>query len=156
MKRKWKPGDVALVPFTRGDIRVMFTTDGWVISDAPEVKCIPGFSDIRPLVVIDPEDREQVERLHQSILRVYGQQKVTDAADNTMLMQAALREFDNPTPPKPEEPMGLGAVVATGADGDFIRVSCESYNPWLNVQTGVVHSWLRVAAVRVLSEGVAA
>jgi hypothetical protein len=71
----------------------------------------PVAGDYRPVVVIDPEDREQVERLCSGLLDIhwYG---------NADAMQVALRKFANPTPPKPDEPTGLGAVVE---DADGIR-----------------------------------
>lgn len=56
------------------------------------------------VAVIDPEDREQVERLAS----VYFGYHDGPSADD---MQAALREFANPTPPKPPRPTGMGAVV---------------------------------------------
>lgn len=48
--------------------------------------------DLRPLVVIDPEDPEQVERLRISLKANYG-----DGED--FGVAAALREFADPTPP---------------------------------------------------------
>jgi hypothetical protein len=65
-----------------------------------------------PLVVIDPEDREQVDRL----VRSYHNQNLFSVVDD---MQAALREFADPKPPKPAEPTGLGAVVED-ADGSAL------------------------------------
>lgn len=46
-------------------------------------------TEARPLVVIDPEDREQVERLWDAIMGVAGIGE----------MQEALREFADPKPP---------------------------------------------------------
>src|SRR5690348_2045025 len=71
----------------------------------------------RPLAVIDPGDREAVRR----VLKLFGQQFTAwtpELDSNVTKLQAALREFANPTPPKPEEPTGLGAVVE---DRDGIR-----------------------------------
>jgi hypothetical protein len=69
-------------------------------------------------------------------------------------LQAALREFAEPTPPRPEEPTGLGAVVET-AGGRFVRSDVETSNPWRG-PNGVPHEWddITDSAVRVLSEGV--
>jgi hypothetical protein len=49
-----------------------------------------------PLAVIDPEDREQVERL----LTLFWDNG-TDECNDTKALTAALREFADPTPPKP-------------------------------------------------------
>lgn len=53
----------------------------------------------RPLVVIDPEDREQVERVSQAIKDAYwGAEASKVSAGLVDAMQAALREFANPKP----------------------------------------------------------
>lgn len=65
-----------------------------------------------------------------------------------------LRQVRRQTAQKPDEPTGLGAVVTTEDDGDYVRISFESRRPWQNVQTGAVWDWEAVAATRVLSEGV--
>ncbi len=112
-------------------------------------------------LVIDPEDREQVERL-VSELRQRGigqmlmtrEQSQSGSVDEVMAEHVRNALTDLVTPPKPDEPWGLGAVVATEADGDYIRVSVEISNPWRNVQTGVQRHWDGVAATRTLSEGV--
>ena len=68
----------------------------------------------KAVVVIDPEDREQVERLIRLFqVEQFGGQYGSHSLDETSIsnMQAAIREFANPEPPKPDEPLGLGAVV---------------------------------------------
>jgi hypothetical protein len=57
--------------------------------------------DLRPLVVIDPENREQVERL----TNMFGQERANSVfhPDRPLMadqMQAALREFADPKPPR--------------------------------------------------------
>lgn len=56
----------------------------------------------RPLVVIDPDDREQVERLVKACPADWNfEQDAETLRECIDGMQAALREFANPTPPKP-------------------------------------------------------
>jgi len=174
MTHNFKPGDVALV-------RSMYDTEviglrtgvpsnmGWAYSMDVSNGPGPGGSSstqtwsadadgervIRPLVVIDPEDREQIERLMPLLFHsgAFPEARAISMTAGVTAVQAALRELANPTP-RIEEPTGLGAVVATEGDGDYIRVSVELLNPWLNVQTGTQVHWDRINAIRVLSPGV--
>lgn len=154
MNRKWKPGDVAMVRhdssewrtgIRHGD-RARWNTSGGFWFDAQ-------VSEVRPLVVIDPEDREQVERL-----LCLGGYEVCGVSGGISVenMQAALREFANPKPPKPDEPMGLGAVVEDGEGEQWVRVrrGSEDY-PWAKGRNAWRY-WEEIDAVRVLSEGVPA
>lgn len=120
----WKPGDVAMVAGGDGVERLAVWSGhvsrgpGWVIP-------FEGHWDqhydyqvtARPLILIDPEDRLQVGRLCDALtgnraMPLPDRLALFDRlAENADRMQAALREFANPTPPKPEEPTGLGAVV---------------------------------------------
>jgi hypothetical protein len=155
MSRKWKPGDVALIPFGAGPKRAIRDEDGtWLVVGKANSK---GYSDARPLVVIDPEDREQVERLDD----IY--QRALDLAlpfhSLADVMQAAVREFANPTPPKPDEPMGLGAVVEDEAGTHWVRADRDVTVP--NPQGRFFfgsggRGWKRydaIKATRVLSPG---
>lgn len=105
------------------------------------------------LVVIDPEDREQVERLAERIGHLWKSH--TYVRD---VVQAALREFANPTPPKPEEPTGLGAVVETVRGELFVRdKTTTTVAHWKRArggESGKRHRYDNIDAVRVLSEGV--
>lgn len=116
---------------------------------------------IRPLVVIDPEDRQQVERLESLYLR----DEHDECANPTDCMADALREFANPTPPKPDEPLGLGAVVEDADDERWIKIDTHAdCNDWTrignpeNPDTAPYPNrrWTynNIAAVKVLSEGV--
>jgi hypothetical protein len=162
--REWKPGDIAVVteqPATIGAQREAFVAvkddKGWFAVD-PGVGWF-GNSDIvdaRPLVLIDPEDREQVERLANAIWAYRGN-IVSDLCSAT---EHGLREFANPTPPKPEEPLGLGAVVVDAEGRCWVR---DTDNPgelnWLSSPRGISPKRSRyatIAAVKVLSEGVTA
>lgn len=64
MKREWKPGDVAMVTVDGVEQRAVRSADGtkWVVEPKPAPSRRVSES-ARPLVVIDPEDREQVERI---------------------------------------------------------------------------------------------
>jgi hypothetical protein len=111
---------------------------------------------------IDPEDREQVEQLAKVMddefaRRGWANQSTPDP-DVVDAIQAALREFANPTPPpKPEEPTGLGAVVE---DAEGERYVNDGLGHWLRLGqgNGFFGHWTYtdVPAVRVLSEGVTA
>jgi hypothetical protein len=103
-------------------------------------------SDARPLVVIDPESEDDVRRLCEAYRSV-------DHSIGTMPMQAALREFANPTPPKPPEPTGLGAVVEDAEGVRWVRYEpTGSTAPWVGNCVSV--EWDDVPAVRILSDGV--
>jgi len=111
----------------------------------------------RRVAVVDFEDREQVERLLRAWCEcTYSSQALLDKIPR---MQAALREFAEPTPPRPEEPTGLGAVVEDAEGVRWVRKGDERCGcPWSR-QIGAAFSgqdWDRIDAVRVLSEGVIA
>jgi hypothetical protein len=172
MSRQWKPGDVAV--WDNGDGRpevvyrfreyVSSLEEGdllWQTPDSGEGR--PEDRHLRPLVVIDPEDREQVERL------LVAQVGTTSGCPDVLMVseqqvdrtQAALRSLVAPL--KPDEPTGLGAVVE---DADLLRwVRIEPRIPgnsasvlaWRAREVGKVPrecSWPKVNAVRVLSPGV--
>lgn len=168
MKREWKPGDVALIEAgCHANLKVAIRTGvpsnmGWAYSDTHNGLSTQNWtadthgtiSVIRPLVVIDPEDRAQVERLANELARIQGERDHmavwhTDLAD-------ALREFANPTPPRPDEPQGRGAVIEDASGFPYTRFSkSESCNEgdWIN-EDGHRRQWRDISAVRVLSEGV--
>lgn len=169
--RRWKPGDVAVVD-CRGESRIAtFTDDCHNHEKYGEHPAEPHWHvhsgrfltkddsrRARPLVVIDPEDREQCQRL------------VTAMNDHrerpsTYNVQAALRSLV--TPPKPDEPTGLGAVVEDEQRWVWVRRCCgggekDMSHPWLLIASfgepipAITHerSWSALAAVKVLSKGV--
>jgi hypothetical protein len=109
--------------------------------------------DGHPLAVIDPEDREQVERLIMSAWPYAYEQK--GMSDN---LQTALRELANPPTQKPDEPTGLGAVVEA-ADGRWVRIAIGRYG-WVRGDNMLQFDerfdgtlWNDIAAVKVLSDG---
>ena len=163
MARDWQPGDVAMVRYKlmgewREDARVRaehpplgggvwWGPNGWIGDSTAK--------EARPLVVIDPEDREAAKRL----LETYGRQFTAwtpELDSNVTRLQAALREFANPTPPKPAEPTGIGAVVEAVYDNRFVRID-RGNKAWRRVgdiDPSATCSWEDIDAVRVLSEGV--
>lgn len=147
----WKPGDVAMTRYGRAfycgdDERGSWVFDygsgGFCDNCSPAQQTDP--RDARPLVVIDPDDTEAVERLTDAFTRHnYG---------DVEAMQAALREFANPTPPKPDEPKGLGAVVVAGDGRGWIH---HGRGRWMRDDATVL-GWADLDVLRVVSEGVIA
>jgi hypothetical protein len=91
--REWKPGDVAMVPFL-GESRICVYTDGgWVGGKLSEKAGVDHYAGARHLVVIDPEDYAQVERL-ADLLSVKGVHVGrTSAVHECVALADALREF---------------------------------------------------------------
>jgi hypothetical protein len=106
------------------------------------------FVTCRALMVIDPEDAEQVERLNDALSTScpYG------APHEVVGLRAALREYANPTP-RIEEPQGLGAVVEDAAGERWVRHPGMFDRPWFRPDEPSA-SWRDLPVVRVLSEGV--
>lgn len=163
MKREWKPGDVALrvsvtgkhvaVRVSRCTASTSSTADRphWhFASESPGVVAQCGTDDMaeyRPLVVIDPEDDEQVERLDRAVDKALGESpKYTST---TECMQIALRSL---LPAKPDEPTGLGAVVEDAEGRVYVRVR-DVENQWAG-RDGHWRTWPHIAAVKILSGGV--
>jgi hypothetical protein len=135
MTRDFQPGDVAMVtwsalgqPITEPRFRIDDERGArWIGADGSWIGDFTA-KDARPLAVIDPEDREQVERLEKA-LEVVAVRGFMPGG-----VQAALREFANPTPPKPDEPAGVGAVVRSSHSGaTYVRVCTD---PWAWVMLG--------------------
>ena len=164
--RKWEPGDVAAVKFAwgMGGYRICVRGErhgkpGWIhdrlegftADDHPA-----GPTDARPLVVIDPEDREQVERLARAYCEQFSGRGAPLRPEEAWHMQAALRSLLAPA--KPDEPQGLGAVVedAEGERWHRAREDKPGYLGvvWLNPETYRWARWSEFTRVRVLSEGV--
>jgi hypothetical protein len=145
VSREWKPGDVA----TRNGLRFMFcqSTAGrefWVDNEGDDRGIsplgIPVGRPLRPLVVLDPELDEDVQRLCDAY-------KSVDHSVGTYWMQAALRSLV--APPKPEEPQGLGAVIED-AEGTLWVYTGEEY-AWAS--NGGARHWHELDVARVLSDG---
>lgn len=130
----------------KSEYRAFFTGKHWVeYGNADSVLGIPVTA--RRLVVLDPESAEDVRRLIAACETASGEKAQAVAST---YFHAALRELANPTPPKPEEPTGLGAVVEDATGIRWVR-SCDR---WLHQIHGYGWTWDQVSAVRVLSEGV--
>jgi hypothetical protein len=150
---QWAVGSVGQSSYGR----VFRTERGWVFDDDSGYDAAEDISNFRPLVVIDPEDREAVERLTNA-LKLYRLKNLECDADNQEVIdtQAALREYANPKPPKPDEPRGLGAVVEDEDGVKWVR-NHGSLAPWLRTIGDTERPWryyADIAAVRVLSPGV--
>lgn len=107
----------------------------------------------KPVVVIDPENSDQVEALIEAVDRASGRGQPRIASVRTRNFSAALRALI--TPPKPPEPQGLGAMVQD-ADGHLWH--CVSRVPeddptWYCDTSRARSAWECIAAVKVLSEG---
>lgn len=109
----------------------------------------------RVVVVIDPEDPEQVKRFDDLLDRFLETDEVPAHEGTEGVLQAALREFANPTPTKPKEPTGLGAVVEDVEGKWWSRVGGTSTHRWHHGIEGV-QEWRHIDAVRVLNPGVTA
>jgi hypothetical protein len=166
----WKPGAVALVnDVTNPDAPWKAATcvsaarpgereAEWVLHDTGG-RVWGSVSAARPLVVIDPEDAEAVERL-VSLMTTAEVMKGYSFADG---VRDALREFANPTPPKPDEPRGLGAVVRDSKGYLYSRGYPDQADDFVHVWHVVDRAankprswwkWDEIDAVEVLSEGV--
>lgn len=163
MKREWKPGDVAMVTDESGTSRIAVygafnprMKHHWHYDEAGIGRIL---SPSRPLVVIDPESEEDVDRLAAGYVRTFS--TVDPPHPETIRicarqMRAALREFADPKPPRPEEPTGLGAVVEDSHGDKWVWMANGSSGPhWTRVGVPVTRAkYDAIDAVRVLSEGV--
>lgn len=161
--QKWEPGDVALATIYGHKVRVVRGHKAWITTPAPKAEAFPvtytaiydnsgEVKEVHPLVVIDPEDREQVERLANALWN-YDGNMLTDLCSAT---EHALREFANPTP-RIEEPTGLGAVVEDENGKRYVlRGTWSSNGKWVHADEAGFLGWADINAVRVLSEGVPA
>lgn len=167
---EFKPGDVAHVrgEYPSGRSTCEFSEIGLRSIDGfwqllGEVVHDDHVAEVRRLVVIDAEDSEQVERLgrllwHMSPGANWGVPCGEPYAKFFEDTEAALREFANPTPPKPDEPMGLGAVVEDASGHLWVRAKTTTTSAHWNRAHGQMGgkrlSWSAIDVVRVLSEGV--
>lgn len=144
--RAWKPGDVARMTITRRtdpDDKTEYIafygglhSGGWVgVTDGECTGALTNATDrfiidARPLVVLDPEDDEQVRKLADAFCTErWDHSTGSDECDPLTFasMQAALRSFV--APPKPEEP-GLGGMVETRDGDEWAHVNVPKA-PWM-------------------------
>lgn len=171
MKREWKPGDVAMVTFETvagpetavglcyhgGIVLRGGTSDGqarWSLPDHTEVWS--SVTSAHPLVVIDPAgSAEDLDRLRYML--IYSGWVPTKDAD---ALDDILREFANLTPPKPDEPLGLGAVVEDADGIKWLRMTGLPHTantPWASGNKDLVRydrAYADIDVVKVLSPGV--
>ena len=143
MTREWKPGDVATWPGMGVVICVGRDDTSPIWSDTAWAHRWGGFShydgeEIRPLVVIDPENREQVERLRAAL--GYDHYYGTGG-----MLAASLREFANPPTPEPTDPKARVTdrrenIWRLLADGDWVCTSGPDIGEYL--------TWDRLATDR--------
>lgn len=156
----WSPEPVTAVRYERG--WYWLDDSDYFINDGINTPAERPVEVMRPLVVIDPENREQVERLAEAIPDCGDPTNHCDPQQCLSLscwidrVQTALREFAEPTPPKPDEPTGLGAVVE---DADGVRWLRGHGDPGFYVWTSpgrdaLPRTFARIDAVTILSEGV--
>lgn len=111
------------------------------------------------LAVVDFEDRGAVEQLVRTWLTEYDGCETKPRDAELDAMQAALREFASPAPPKPDEPTGLGAVVETVHGELYVRdKTTTTVAHWKRARgedSSKRYKYAALAVVRVLSEGVA-
>lgn len=162
----WKPGDVGAIDLGGCGWRRAMVQDfsplmwsdeegaGWSVSE----------TDARALVVIDPEDRSQVDKLMAWYRLNFGGYESVNAKSveaSIDAMQAALRSLV--PQPKPDEPAGLGAVVVDQNDITYVlagRLSSEGFelpDKWRAIDGPIVgdwKNWHQIDVKQVLSEGV--
>lgn len=121
MVSNWKPGDVAMVRkdgAERPAIRSM-QQRWWLLDTGTWTETV---EPLRPLVVIDPEDREQVERLlhdyHRQSPAADGSECGGYCAGYVDQMQAALA---SPTP-QIDEPTALYTVVLDNSGHEWCHI----------------------------------
>lgn len=96
---------------------------------------------VRPLVVIDPEDRESAGRLLNLLWQMGGWGVGGSLDELTDNFQAALREFANPTPPKP-------FVTAEMVEAIRNQVKADRETPYWRDRDHLdaVHAWVESLA----------
>lgn len=137
MTREWKPGDVAMVTWNdaslasgRREIKTSIAIRddghwvfGWNTCLADDQIADPRIeANVRPLLVIDPENREQVTQICDLIPWLGTAPNLVDD------MQAALRSM---LVPEPEEPTGAGSVVRDSRSATWIRMGTSPDAAWI-------------------------
>jgi hypothetical protein len=156
MSTQWKPGTFAMVQRNGADWHPAIYTDDheWVCLHG--LRCGP--SGVRPLVAIDPEDREQVERLGNALAIEVARDLETDSGARTIIRDAVapvLRSLL--APPKPDEPQGLGADVEDADGVLWVQVRTDfrrAFRQASGEHTGRSREYQNIDAVKVLSEGI--
>ncbi len=157
-KREWSPGDVAVnEKFGHRGIFVANCTRHDEASSPSHWHNESGLYDEpsdnrRPLVVIDPEDRGQVERLGRAYVETWLGPREEASVETIDQMQAALRSLV--TPPKPDEPQGLGAVVVADNEVEYVHLGSGLWTYGTTDGPAQGFAYDQISAVRILCEGV--
>lgn len=112
-QQEWEPGTVAMVTDGRGEYLALRRTPGatsyWVgnVRHATDGKV----TSVRPLLVLDPDDPDQMRELERRLSAAdwSASDFTTNRVDAISVTVRAM--LPKPTPVKPAEPAGLGAVV---------------------------------------------
>jgi hypothetical protein len=160
----WKPGDVALATYdgkTKVYLRVRRDGfDQWESQDGTTLKRFEMADVARRLLVIDPESGEQIERLLLAYWENVTEPFVLSVEQKVAGLQSALRAMlEPPKPPKPDEPIGLGAVVVDGDGRRWTWAGEQDINDdrhWRQETSHLGRTYDRINAVEVLSSGVTA
>jgi len=153
----WAPGTVA-VATVQGvpNVRVFkLSEDEWahVVSLGagifPEISGDPLVTDVRPLVVLDPEDRDQMVALHETLSGAVG---LTWHGWPELLRAVLTRYAEAQTkPPKPPEPRGRFAVVRDQNDSLWVRLNQTHW--YSEVSPNNNQTYGEIDAVEVVREG---
>lgn len=161
----WKPGDVAIAKYSHDDepkiyMRVRNKYSGaderWESVDGSHSLDFRSADWWHLLAVIDPESDEDMERLAKAVVEAafkHGNLPVSDNGIHWTTIALALREFAKPTPPKPERPTGLGAVVRDSTDVEFVHLGSDLWTYGTTDGPASSFTWDELDAVEVLSQG---
>lgn len=107
-----------------------------------------------PVVVIDPEDRDDVQRVCDA-LYANGSRRFGVELDWLDVQDALRSLIEPPAPPRPPEPTGLGAVVEDEDGKLWIRTAdTDCACPWARASAYEEVDYDQIEAIKVLSEGV--
>ena len=155
---EYEPGTVATAT-VRGvpNVRIVRGDGHWAVAANIDDSFIDRHSaglvtDVRPLVVLDPEDIDTTPQETIPYLIRALRASDSDGYGPTLRMLADQIEAQT-RPPKPEEPTGLGAVVEDTEGERWVRLDSDMY-PWFAQGSRDFSAWEHIDAVRVLSEGV--
>lgn len=159
----YEPGTVAAIRCANahgdfhavGEFRAVKDEKGWS-SLLPEIGWVSNADvvEVRPLVVLDPDDREAAVALLAAYGRQYTDWTPSTDGPNIDRLQQALRSLTRP--PRIPEP-GLYAVVdsiTTGGDGPrrFVRIDLGN-NCWMDMNGGNRSPWSFLASPVLVREG---
>jgi hypothetical protein len=152
MTHNFKPGDVARIRLNNGfvhpvAIRLPLHEGGWATGTSKYIHSVH-VAEAHPLVVISPEDREQVERFLEIASRWADDVPYDEGPGDlnyTTAMQAALREFAHPKQSEPTDPKAQVTDCRENiwrllADGEWVCTSGPDIGECLG--------WDRLAAER--------